>query len=68
MIGLIPAIAEMVGHDLCKYLLQNSQSNIVPILSMTLRVIFNLFSSSVKEKLKVQVRNFFSFACSSMPS
>eukprot|EP01049_Picozoa_sp_SAG25_P018016 SAG25_NODE_4965_length_722_cov_153.078652_1_plen_73_part_10 len=25
MIGLIPPVAEMIGHDLCKYLLQNSQ-------------------------------------------
>lgn len=58
MIGLIPPVAEMIGHDLCKYLLQNSQSETVPILSLTLRVIFNLFSSSVKEKLKVQVRPF----------
>ena len=45
MIGQIQPIAELIGHDLCKYLLQNSQSEIVPILSLTLRVIFNLFSN-----------------------
>ena len=39
MIGLIPPVVEMIGHDLCKYLLQNSQSNSVPILSLSLRVI-----------------------------
>jgi hypothetical protein len=59
MIGLIPPIVEMIGHDLCKYLLQNSQSNTVPILSLSLRVIFNLFNSSVKGNLKVQLEVFF---------
>ena len=59
MIGLIPPVVEMIGHDLCKYLLQNSHSNSVPILSLSLRVIFNLFNSSVKGNLKVQLEVFF---------
>jgi brefeldin A-resistance guanine nucleotide exchange factor 1 len=59
MIGTVPAIAAAIGHDLCKYLLQNTQTEDVTILSLTLRVIFNLFNSSLKAHLKVQLEVFF---------
>ena len=55
----MPAIAAVIGHDLCKYLLQNTQTEDVTILSLTLRVIFNLFNSSLKTHLKVQLEVFF---------
>jgi hypothetical protein len=55
MIGRVPAIVHVVGNDLCKYLLQNTQTEDVTILSLTLRVIFNLFNSSMKTHLKVQL-------------
>ncbi len=38
--------------DLCKHLLQNSTSADLTILSLTLRVVFNLFNS-IKDHLKV---------------
>jgi brefeldin A-resistance guanine nucleotide exchange factor 1 len=59
MIGTVPAIASAIGHDLCKYLLQNTQTEDVTILSLTLRVIFNLFNSTLKAHLKVQLEVFF---------
>lgn len=64
MIGRVPAIVNVVGHELCKYLLQNTQATDqlgdgITILSLTLRVIFNLFNSSMKTHLKVQLEVFF---------
>ena len=43
--------------DLCKHLLQNSQADDQLILSLTLRVVFNLFNS-IKNYLKVQLEVF----------
>jgi hypothetical protein len=54
MIGQVPVIVSVIGHDLCKYLLQNTQTEEVTILSLTLRVIFNLFNSSLKAHLKAR--------------
>eukprot|EP01051_Picozoa_sp_SAG22_P007571 SAG22_NODE_537_length_9361_cov_53.700821_8_plen_484_part_00 len=53
VIGHVPSIVHVIGHDLCKFLLQNTQADDVTILSLTLRVIFNLFNSSLKAHLKV---------------
>jgi Guanine nucleotide exchange factor in Golgi transport N-terminal len=43
--------------DLCKHLLHSSQTEDLTILSLTLRVVFNLFNS-IKEHLKVQLEVF----------
>jgi brefeldin A-resistance guanine nucleotide exchange factor 1 len=59
MIGRVPAIVDVIGNELCKYLLQNTQTEDVTLLSLTLRVIFNLFNSSMKTHLKVQLEVFF---------
>eukprot|EP00924_Labyrinthula_sp_SR-Ha-C_P002838 maker-scaffold_13-augustus-gene-8.10-mRNA-1 protein AED:0.26 eAED:0.30 QI:0/0/0/0.5/1/0.5/2/0/1178 len=54
--GRSPIIDTLQG-DLCKYLLQNSQSNDMAILSLTLRVVFNLFYA-MKGHLKTQLEVF----------
>jgi len=54
--GTSPIITVLQG-DLCKHLLQNSQSLDLSVLSLTLRVIFNLFSA-MKGHLKVQLEVF----------
>ena len=60
VIGKVPAVVNVIGHDLCKFLLQNTQNgDDVTILSLSLRVIFNLFNSSLKVHLKVQLEVFF---------
>uniref|UniRef100_A0A7S2WBL3 SEC7 domain-containing protein n=1 Tax=Mucochytrium quahogii TaxID=96639 RepID=A0A7S2WBL3_9STRA len=51
-----PIITVLQG-DLCKHLLQNSQSLDLSVLSLTLRVIFNLFNA-MKGHLKVQLEVF----------
>ncbi|CAK8991723.1 Golgi-specific brefeldin A-resistance guanine nucleotide exchange factor 1 (BFA-resistant GEF 1) [Durusdinium trenchii] len=51
-----PIITVLQG-DLCKHLLQNSQSVDLSVLSLTLRVIFNLFNA-MKGHLKVQLEVF----------
>jgi brefeldin A-resistance guanine nucleotide exchange factor 1 len=51
-------LLSVVQDELCKQLLQNSQTNYPSILSLTLRIVFNLFSS-VKQHLKVQLEVFF---------
>ena len=51
-----PIITILQG-DLCKHLLQNSQSLDLSVLSLTLRVIFNLFNA-MKGHLKVQLEVF----------
>jgi len=50
---LIPIMQD----DLCKHLLQLSQAEELTILSLTLRVVFNLFNS-MKDLLKVQLEVF----------
>lgn len=56
-LGLYPALVFVMQGDLCKHLLQNSQSQDLTILSLTLRVVFNLFNS-IKDHLKVQLEVF----------
>lgn len=51
-----PIISVLQG-DMCKHLLQNSQSGDLSVLSLTLRVIFNLFNA-MKGHLKVQLEVF----------
>ena len=61
----LPPLVEVMQDDLCKYLLQNMQGTCsdgttdeLPILSLTLRVVYNIFSS-IKAHLKVQLEVFF---------
>lgn len=44
--------------ELCKFLVQNSRTEELSVLSLTLRVVFNLFNS-LKRHLKVQLEVFF---------
>jgi hypothetical protein len=53
-----PHLVIMMQDQLCKYLLQNSQTNELQVLMLTLRVVFNLFNS-IKDHLKVQLEVFF---------
>jgi brefeldin A-resistance guanine nucleotide exchange factor 1 len=57
-IGNSALLIEVIQDELCKRLLQNSQTSHPFILSLTLRTIFNLFSS-IKEHLAVQLEVFF---------
>lgn len=56
-LGRIPPLVMVMRGDLCKHLLQNSQTNDLNVLSLTLRVVFNLFNS-IKDHLKVQLEVF----------
>ena len=56
-LGRIPALVRVMRGDLCKRLLQNSQTGDLDVLSLTLRVVFNLFNS-IKDHLKVQLEVF----------
>lgn len=56
-LGRIPALVRVMRGDLCKRLLQNSQTDDLDVLSLTLRVVFNLFNS-IKDHLKVQLEVF----------
>ena len=58
MLGSIPQIVDLIQSQLCKYLLQDSQTEELPVLALVLRVIFNLFNS-IKSHLKVQLEVFF---------
>jgi brefeldin A-resistance guanine nucleotide exchange factor 1 len=55
---LQPAEIEILQNDLCKYLLQWTTTDDQVILSLTLRVIFNLFQS-IRNHLKVPLEVFF---------
>ena len=44
--------------ELCKFLVQNSRTEELAVLSLTLRVVFNLFNV-MKRHLKVQLEVFF---------
>jgi len=48
----------VIQHDLSRNLLQNSRTHNLQILSLTLRVVFNMFNS-VREHMKVQLEVFF---------
>ncbi len=50
-------LVEVMQGDLSKHLLHNSQTEELSILSLTLRVVFNLFNS-IKDHLKVQLEVF----------
>lgn len=56
-LGRIPSLVRVMRGDLCKHLLQNSQTEDLDVLSLTLRVVFNLFNS-IKDHLKVQLEVF----------
>lgn len=51
-------LIELLQGNFCKFLIQNSQSEDTSILSLALRVIFNLFQG-LKSFLKVQLEVFF---------
>ncbi len=51
------SLVEVMQGDLSKHLLHNSQTEDLIILSLTLRVVFNLFNS-IKDHLKVQLEVF----------
>ena len=68
-ISACPALVEVIQHDLSRNLLQNSRTSNLQILSLTLRVVFNMFNS-VREHMKVQLEVFFNsihLAESSLP-
>ena len=56
-LGASPPLVNTLQGELCKHLLHNSQTDEPTILSLTLRVVFNLFSS-IKDHLKVQLEVF----------
>jgi golgi-specific brefeldin A-resistance guanine nucleotide exchange factor 1 len=58
MLGSIPEVVDLIQSEICKYLLQDSQTEELPVLALVLRVIFNLFNS-IKSHLKVQLEVFF---------
>jgi hypothetical protein len=53
-------LMNIVKDDLCRYLLQSLHTDNVSILTMALRVSFNLFVS-LRQKLKFQMELFFNF-------
>lgn len=57
-LGNHPGLVSVLQGDLSKFLLQNSETDELAILSLTLRVVFNLFNS-IKDHLKVQLEVFF---------
>lgn len=57
-IGNHEILVSVVQDDLCKQLLQNSQTDHPSILSLSLRIVFNLFTC-VKQHLKIQLEVFF---------
>ncbi|KAE8981691.1 hypothetical protein PF005_g23188, partial [Phytophthora fragariae] len=57
-LGNHPGLVSVLQGDLSKFLLQNSETEELGILSLTLRVVFNLFNS-IKDHLKVQLEVFF---------
>lgn len=57
-LGNHPCLVSVLQGDLSKFLLQNSETDDLGVLSLTLRVVFNLFNS-IKDHLKVQLEVFF---------
>eukprot|EP00397_Hematodinium_sp_SG-2012_P000227 GEMP01000227.1.p1 GENE.GEMP01000227.1~~GEMP01000227.1.p1 ORF type:complete len:2191 (-),score=454.71 GEMP01000227.1:1562-8134(-) len=53
-----PELIEVIQDDICKYLLQNSRTDSLQVLSIVLRAVFNLFNH-FKKHLKVQLEVFF---------
>eukprot|EP01034_Spumella_vulgaris_P022369 gene22369-28491_t len=56
-VGSVPVLVDMLGNDICRNLLRASQSDDLAILSLALRVVFNLFVS-IKDHMKVQLEVF----------
>ncbi|KDO19550.1 hypothetical protein SPRG_21512 [Saprolegnia parasitica CBS 223.65] len=56
-LGAHPCLVHVLQGNLSKYLLQNSETTELHVLSLTLRVVFNLFNS-IKDHLKVQLEVF----------
>ena len=56
-LGASPPLVNTLQGELCKHLLHNSQTDEPTIRSLTLRVVFNLFSS-IKDHLNVQLEVF----------
>eukprot|EP00605_Chrysophyceae_sp_TOSAG23-4_P000420 GSChrysophyteH1.ASY1.ANO1.476.1 assembled CDS len=56
-LGPLGALVNILRADVCRHLLRASQSDDLAILSMALRVVFNLFVS-IKEHMKVQLEVF----------
>eukprot|EP00466_Bigelowiella_natans_P009591 jgi/Bigna1/143978/aug1.83_g18686 len=57
-IGQLPSLVQVIQDELCKRLLQNSQTKNLQVLSLTLRIVYDLFNA-VKQHLKVQLEVFF---------
>ena len=57
IVNFLPLI-ELLQGSFCKYIIQNTQSDDMMNLSLSLRVIFNLFQN-LKSFLKVQLEVFF---------
>jgi len=53
-----PSLVNVMQNTLCKFLLQNSRTSSLSILSLVLRAVFNMFNS-VGVHLKVQLEVFF---------
>ncbi len=53
----MPSLVETLRNDMCRHLLRASQAENLTILSLALRVVFNLFMS-IKEHMKVQLEVF----------
>ena len=51
-------LVDVIQNDLCKHLLHNSHTPSLSVLSLTLRIVFDLFIS-LKKHLKVQLEVFF---------
>ena len=57
-LGSHPLLLAVVQDDLCKHLLQNSHTAHLPLLSLSLRLVFDLFCA-LKRHLRLQLEVFF---------
>jgi len=57
-VAKLTGVVGLLKDDLCKYLLQNARTENLSLLSLTLRVIFNLFQA-VRPIIKLQAEVFF---------
>jgi brefeldin A-resistance guanine nucleotide exchange factor 1 len=57
-ISEFPRLVQVIQDEICKYVLQNSQTHNVYVFSLTLRMVFDLFVV-VKQHLKIQLEVFF---------
>jgi len=57
-LGYCAPLVEVVQNELCKFILQNSQTKDIYILSLVLRIVFDMFAT-VKQHLRVQLEVFF---------